>query len=90
MALYKLTKGTLSRIRTKQEDIQALIDEGYTLDGEVDEKFNLLPPKVETKEDDPLNELREQLISLGCPKSTASRYKSEKTLLKKIEEFKES
>ena len=89
MGQYKLTKGSLSRIRSKREDIQSLIDDGYILDGEVDKDYNLLPKKVEIKEEDPLEELRDTLISLGCPRSTAERYRSEETLLKKIDEYKE-
>lgn len=89
MGLYKLTKGSLSRIRSKRDDINALIEDGYILDGEVDSDFNLLPKKIQIEEEDPLEGLREKLIDLGCPRSTAARYKSEETLLKKIEEFKE-
>ena len=39
---YKLTKGTLSRIRTNKKDIDALIKEGYVLDGKVNDKFEVI------------------------------------------------
>lgn len=41
MALYKLTKGSLSRIRSTEKDCKALIKEGYTLDGEVDSNYKV-------------------------------------------------
>ena len=41
MKRYKLTKGSLSRIRTTEKGRDELIEEGYTFDGEVDE--NLKP-----------------------------------------------
>ena len=88
MAKYKLTKGNISRIRTKKSDVEALVADGYTLDGEVDKDMNLVQ-KVDIPEGDELDELREELVSLGCPKSTAARYKTESTLLEKIAEFRE-
>lgn len=42
MALYKLTKGSLSRIRSNEKDCKVLIKEGYSLDGEVDENYKVV------------------------------------------------
>jgi len=42
MALYKLTKGTLSRIRTDKKGIDELLKNGYTLDGEVNKKYEVV------------------------------------------------
>lgn len=89
LKIYKLTKGTLSRIRSKQEDINALIDDGYKLDGQVNDKYEIINDRPEFKAIDPLDELRAELVSLGCAKSTAERYKNEGTLLDKIAEYEE-
>ena len=40
--LYKLTLGTLSRIRKTKKEIDELIEQGYTLDGEVNEKYEVI------------------------------------------------
>ncbi len=42
--LYRLTKGTLSRIRKTKEEVDKLIEQGYTLDGECDDKFEIINP----------------------------------------------
>lgn len=42
MALYKLTKGSLSRIRTTEKDCKELIKQGYVLDGEVDNNYKVI------------------------------------------------
>lgn len=54
--LYKLTLGTLSRIRKTKKEIDELIEQGYTLDGEVNEKYEVIDanpvfdaPKAKTK-----------------------------------------
>ncbi len=54
--LYKLTLGTLSRIRKTKKEIDELIEQGYTLDGEVNEKYEVInanpvfdTPKPKTK-----------------------------------------
>ena len=54
--LYKLTLGTLSRIRKTKKEIDELIEQGYTLDGEVNEKYEVIDanpgfdaPKSKTK-----------------------------------------
>lgn len=54
--LYKLTLGTLSRIRKTKKEIDELLAEGYTLDGEVNEKYEVIDanpvfdaPKPKTK-----------------------------------------
>ena len=54
--LYKLTKGTLSRIRKTKKEIDELLEQGYTLDGEVNEKYEVVDanpvfdaPKPKTK-----------------------------------------
>jgi len=40
--LYKLTLGTLSRIRKTKKEIDELLAMGYTLDGEVNEKYEVI------------------------------------------------
>lgn len=40
--LYKLTKGSLSRIRKNKAGIDELKEDGYTLDGEVNEKYEII------------------------------------------------
>ncbi len=54
--LYKLTLGTLSRIRKTKKEIDELLAEGYTLDGEVNDKYEVInanpvfdAPKPKTK-----------------------------------------
>ena len=54
--LYKLTLGTLSRIRKTKKEIDELIEQGYTLDGEVNDKYEVIDanpvfdaPKPKTK-----------------------------------------
>jgi len=54
--LYKLTLGTLSRIRKTKKEIDELIEQGYTLDGEVNDKYEVInanpvfdAPKPKTK-----------------------------------------
>lgn len=54
--LYKLTLGTLSRIRKTKKEIDELIEQGYTLDGEVNEQYEVInanpvfdAPKPKTK-----------------------------------------
>ncbi len=54
--LYKLTLGTLSRIRKTKKEIDELLAEGYTLDGEVNDKYEVIDanpvfatPKPKTK-----------------------------------------
>jgi hypothetical protein len=41
MALYKLTKGTLSRIRKSEKECKDLMKDGYVLDGEVDKNYKV-------------------------------------------------
>lgn len=40
MKQYKLTKGTISRIRTNKAGVDELLKEGYSLDGEVVQEGN--------------------------------------------------
>ena len=54
--IYNLTKGTLARIRKTIKEIDELIEQGYTLDGEVNEKYEVIDanpvfdaPKPKTK-----------------------------------------
>ena len=54
--LYKLTLGTLSRIRKTKKETDELIEQGYTLDGEVNDKYEVIDanpvfdaPKPKTK-----------------------------------------
>ncbi len=54
--LYKLTLGTLSRIRKTKKEIDELVEQGYTLDGEVNDKYEVIDanpvfdaPKHKTK-----------------------------------------
>ena len=42
--LYKRTKGTLSRIRKTKKEIDELIEQGYTLDGECNDKYEITNP----------------------------------------------
>lgn len=86
--MYKLTKGTLSRVREDQNGVQELLDKGYKLDGEVNDNYEVINANPVFNVD-PLASLRAELVALGCAPSTAERYKSEKTLLEKIAEFKE-
>jgi len=86
--MYKLTNGPISRIRQTKEECRALIAKGYKLDGEVNKDYEIINPYPDIA-GDPLAELRTKLVLLGCPQSTAERFKNEKTLLKKIEEYNE-
>ena len=42
MKLYKLTKDTLSRIRFDEAGVKQLLKEGYKIDGEVNEKYEVI------------------------------------------------
>ena len=42
MALYKLTKGTISVIRTTKDSVDEAIADGYKLDGEVNERYEII------------------------------------------------
>lgn len=49
MALYKLTNGTVSKIRTDKKGVDALLAAGYKLDGEVDEKYEVIDDRPTIK-----------------------------------------
>lgn len=88
MALYKLTKGTLSRIRKDKAGCDELIEQGYVFDGEVDENFNPVV-SIPEEEKDSLSDLREEAVGLGLAPSIAERLKTKKAIQKKIDELKE-
>ena len=44
MALYKLTKGTVSVIRVNHADVKQAEADGYKLDGEVNEAYEVVNP----------------------------------------------
>ena len=44
MPLYKLTKGTLSIIRTNKASVYDAEADGYKLDGEVNEAYEVINP----------------------------------------------
>jgi len=88
MANYKLTKGTLSRIRSDKEGVKELLNDGYILDGEVDKDYKVIDAYPKLFVEDPLEALREEAVSLGLARSTADRIKKEDTLKEKIEELK--
>jgi hypothetical protein len=44
MALYKLTKGTISVIRQNREGVKQAEADGYKLDGEVNEAYEVVNP----------------------------------------------
>ena len=44
--MYKLTKGAVSRIRKTKAEARALIKDGYTLDGEVNENYEIINADV--------------------------------------------
>lgn len=48
--MYKLTKGSVSRIRKTKEEARALIKDGYTLDGEVNDKYEVIKKDVSLDE----------------------------------------
>ena len=90
MKKYKLTKGSVSRVRTNKNDIAAMLANGYVLEGEINDKGLIIDPNPGIGEGDPLAHLKKELVSLGVAPSTVERYKSEKTLLEKIEEAKKN
>ncbi len=49
MAMDKLTKGSVSRIRRTEAEVLELVGKGYRLDGEVDENYAVI-------NDDPFGE----------------------------------
>lgn len=57
--LYKLTKGTISVIRTDKASVAEAVKDGYRLDGEVNEAYEVVNPvpffgaETETKEEAP-------------------------------------
>jgi len=40
--MYKLTKGAVSRIRKTKAEAKELMKDGYTMDGEVNEKYEII------------------------------------------------
>ncbi len=46
MPMYKLTKGTLSKLRDAASGVRALQAEGYVLDGECDKDGNVISTSV--------------------------------------------
>ena len=86
--MYKLTKGPLSRIRKDKAGVDELLEQGYKLDGEVDKTYQVVNPFPKFEED-PLDGLRQELISLGVAPSQAARITKEETLREKIEALKE-
>jgi hypothetical protein len=40
--MYKLTKGAVSRIRKTKAEARELIKDGYTMDGEVNENYEII------------------------------------------------
>lgn len=85
--LYKLTKGTLSRIRTTKKECDDLIEQGYILDGEVDKDYKVINPYpfANRSEEDEKEELVELAVEAGLgAKSTLSRW-SIKKLKEEIE-----
>jgi hypothetical protein len=85
--LYKLTKGTLSRIRTSRDECEKLIEDGYKLDGEVDNKYNVINPNPIFEEKSEVDQLKEKLISLGYPKSKANRLGKVERLQEEIDKI---
>ena len=54
--LYKVSKaGEASRIRSSKSEVLKLVKRGYTLDGEVDEEYNVIDadPFAKKKENPP-------------------------------------
>lgn len=91
MALYKLTKGTLSLIRKTKEDCKDLMAKGFELIGEVDEDYNLIDNRVDQiKEDDPDEKMKEELVKyaheLGLGAPSQLKRLSIETLADRIEE----
>lgn len=93
MALYKLTKGSLSKIRNTENGVRDLMACGFVFDGEVDTKFNVINPNpvfVEEKnsgEDEELEILKKQAIDMGIPASSVNRFKTAEKLKEKIDSF---
>ena len=85
--MYKLTKGTLSRIRHNELDCKILMDEGYKMDGEVNKDYEVINPYPVFDKPDELDELRAQAVKAGLAKSTAKRITNPDTLRKKIEDM---
>ncbi len=93
MKRYRLTKGALSRVRFTREHCEELVKEGYTFDGEVDEKNRLIDDRVrladlgeETQEDGEKSNLVEQARKLGLGAPSALKRLSVETLRQRIEE----
>lgn len=93
MARYKLTKGSLSRIRYDRAGCEELVQQGYRLDGEVNDKNELVDDRVrlddidgKPKGDPEKDHLVEKARELGLGAPSALKRLSPDTLRDRIEE----
>jgi hypothetical protein len=65
--LYKLTKGTVSVIRKDRAGVEEAKANGYALDGECDEQYNVIDARPEFLDETIRNAVKAEMPKRGRP-----------------------
>lgn len=65
--LYKLTKGTISVIRYDKKGVDEEISNGYALDGECDEKYEIINARPEFLDETIKDAIKDEMPKRGRP-----------------------